>query len=291
MADEITDFIVRLSKDKQDSRAPPSAKHVWKWLSDNYINNIRDLHDALPVESGTLVSGPASLPSSELSGASGPPVHSVHVCALAPNSAFYEARMRELMAALKMVLDGTGFTAARRCVVQLGDPRIGGIPQQGGLVDISLGWAVPAGDPGNSCLALATLLCGCAAVHLNKMGTEEPMQHLRSLQGYSTLQVIFEMEGSLTMDKAFDMLDRAHNHHDLNRRPDDFEFRRVLKLLMDRDPKLDVDGAIAVWQKRQSGCMFKMQRMLKGNAAYRMKKMLSETDLSPEALAWMEGIA
>lgn len=284
MADEITDFIVRLSQDKQDSRAPSSAKHVWKWLSDNYINNIRDLHDALPVEPGTLVSGPASLPSSE-------PVHSVHVCALAPNPAFYEARMRELKMAIEMVLDGTGFTAARRCVVQLGDSRTEGIPQQGGLVDISLGWAVPAGDPGNSCLALATLLCGCVAVHLNKMGAEEPMQHLRSLPGYSTLQVMFEMEGAITMDKAFDMLDRAHNHAALHRRPDDFEFRRVLKLLMDRDPTLDVEGAIAAWQKRQSGDIFKRQRKLKGNAAYRMRRMLSETDLSPEALAWMEGIA
>ena len=49
---------------------------------------------------------------------------------------------------------------------------------------------------------------------------------------------------------GYDRLDQAPAVCDLTRRPDDFEFRRVLLLLLKADASLSVEKAVEEWQSR-----------------------------------------
>ena len=89
----------------------------------------------------------------------------------------------------------------------------------------------------------------------------------------------------MTLDAAWDMMEEGFDHSEVVRRPDDLEFRLVLLLMQQQDATLNIEGAIQTWQRRQSD-PWKVHRLLKGHAVYRLKMLCSATDTSPETIEY-----
>ena len=247
------------------------AMHLVEWVR-KFGDDSATLIEKIPIDEGNVAR--------ELTQEGGPPCWKISGAPTLHASAYnwstdnhvFVPRLREVLSAARQFLDGKQVNPLLVC-----------LPPAPSAHDCA--FAVPTGIPANASRALAHACCVVAAIEKYLLGVNELLAEMTAAK-MGSISVLVEEAVPLTQDAALRRLADAHDAADLNRRPDVWSFRHIIKLLCAKaDSGVSVDKIVVAWDKMNQNTQ---ARALGKGATMRMKRMTNDREFSPLAASFGE---